>query len=265
MGIHRATQRYEKIKPSDEEAIRERIIALAGKYGRYGYRRITALLRSEGWCVNHKRVQRIWRLEGLKVPQKQPKRGRLFLNDGSTIRHRPIYKNHVWSYDFVMDRTHDGRAFKTLNIIDEYSRECMAIKVKRKINSFDVLEVLADLFLAYGPPAFIRSDNGPEFIAKELRRWLSKLGVKTLYIEPGSPWENGYCESFNGKFRDELLNGEIFYTLNEAKVVIENWRRDYNEHRPHSSLGYRPPAPLAILPRLGLTNEVELLHGNWTK
>lgn len=261
IGIHRATQRYEKIKADDEEIIRERIITLASKYGRYGYRRITALLRSEGWCVNHKRVQRIWRLEGLKVPQKQPKRGRLFLNNGSTIRHKPLYKSHVWSYDFVMDRTHDGRAFKTLNIIDEYSRECMAIKVKRKLNSFDVLETLADLFLAHGPPAFIRSDNGPEFIAKQLRGWLYKLGVKTLYIEPGSPWENGYCESFNGKLRDELLNGEIFYTLNEAKVVIENWRRDYNQYRPHSSLGYKPPTPVAVLPRYELGEKMELLHG----
>jgi transposase InsO family protein len=261
IGIHRATQRYEKIKSDDEEIIRKRIVALASKFGRYGYRRITTLLRSEGWCVNHKRVQRIWRLEGLKVPQKQPKRGRLFLNNGSTIRHRPIYNNHVWSYDFVMDRTHDGRAFKTLNIIDEYSRECMAIRVKRKMNSFDVLETLADLFLAHGAPAFIRSDNGPEFIAKQLRAWLYKLDVKTLYIEPGSPWENGYCESFNGKLRDELLNGEIFYTLNEAKVVIENWRRDYNQYRPHSSLGYKPPTPVTVLPRYELGEKTELLHG----
>ncbi|KAB2832581.1 MAG: transposase, partial [Caedimonadaceae bacterium] len=181
IGINRATQRYEKIRKDDEEIIRERIVTLASKFGRYGYRRITALLRSEGWSVNHKRVQRIWKQEGLKVPTKQPKRGRLFLNDGSTIRHRPLYKNHVWSYDFVMDRTHDGRSFKTLNIIDEYSRECMAIRVKRKINSFDVLETLADLFLAHGHPAFIRSDNGPEFIAKQLRAWLYKLNVKTLY------------------------------------------------------------------------------------
>ena len=225
VGIHRGTQRYEGIKKDDEVVIRDRIITLASKYGRYGYRRITALLRSEGWIVNHKRVQRVWREEGLKVPQRQPKRGRLFLNDGSTIRHRPEYKNHVWSYDFVMDQTHDGRKFRTLNVIDEFSRECLAIKVKRKINSHDVLETLADLFLINGAPAFIRSDNGPEFIAIELRKWLSGIGVKTLYIEPGSPWENGYCESFNGKLRDELLNGEIFYTLNEAKVVLENWRR----------------------------------------
>lgn len=261
VGIHRGTQRYEGIKKDDEVIIRDRIITLASKYGRYGYRRITALLRSEGWIVNHKRVQRVWREEGLKVPQRQPKRGRLFLNDGSTIRHRPQYKNHVWSYDFVMDQTHDGRKFRTLNIIDEFSRECLAIKVKRKINSHDVLETLADLFLINGAPAFIRSDNGPEFIAIELRKWLSGLGVKTLYIEPGSPWENGYCESFNGKLRDELLNGEIFYTLNEAKVVLENWRREYNQVRPHSSLGYKPPAPVSILPRYEMREKTELLHG----
>lgn len=261
VGVHRATQRYERIKKDDEAIVRERIITLATKYGRYGYRRITALLRSEGWSVNHKRVQRVWREEGLKVPQKQPKRGRLFLNNGSTIRHRPFYKNHVWSYDFVMDRTHDGRAFRTLNIVDEYSRECLAIRVKRKINSHDVLETLADLFLIHGPPAFIRSDNSPEFIAIELRKWLSDVGVKTLYIEPGSPWENGYCESFNGKLRDELLNGEIFYTLNEAKVVLENWRKEYNQIRPHSSLGYKPPTPVTILPRYELREKTELLHG----
>lgn len=207
--------------------------------------------------MNHKRVQRIWRLEGLKVPHKQPKRGRLWLNDGSCIRHRPSFKNHVWSYDFVMDQTHDGRTYKMLNIIDEYSRECLAIKIKRKLNSFDVLETLADLFLTRGQPSFIRSDNGPEFIAEQLREWLSKLDVKTLYIEPGSPWENGYVESFNGKLRDELLNGEIFYNLREAKVVIENWRKDYNTVRPHSSLGYRPPAPKAVLP----SYEVERIRG----
>lgn len=261
VGVHRGTQRYESIKSDDEVLVRDRVITLASKYGRYGYRRITALLRSEGWFVNHKRVQRIWREEGLKVPQRQPKRGRLFLNDGSTIRHRPLYKNHVWSYDFVMDQTHDGRKFRMLNIIDEFSRECLAIKVKRKINSHDVLEILADLFLIHGTPAFIRSDNGPEFIAIDLRKWISGVGVKTLYIEPGSPWENGYCESFNGKLRDELLNGEIFYTLNEAKVVLENWRRDYNQIRPHSSLGYKPPTPVAVLPKYELRDKMELLHG----
>lgn len=245
---NRATQRYQRKMKDDEEDLRARIIALASEYGRYGYRRVAVLLRREGWAINDKRVQRIWRQEGLKVPQKQPKRARLWLNDGSCIRHRPLYKGHVWSYDFVMDRTEDGRSFKILNVIDEYSRECVGCLVQRKINSFDVLEFLVKLFLMRGQPAFIRSDNGPEFIAEKLRDWLSSLEVRTLYIAPGSPWENGYCESFNGRMRDEFLNGENFYTLKEAEVLVEKWRREYNEVRPHSSLGYKPPAPLAVLP-----------------
>jgi transposase InsO family protein len=248
IGQYRATQRYGKRKKNDEEILTKRIVELASKYGRYGYRRITYLLKLEGWKVNVKRIERIWRLEGLKVPQKQPKRGRLWLNDGSCIRHRPTYKNHVWSYDFVMDRTNDGKSFRILNIIDEYSRECMATMVKRSIKSFDVMETLAELFIAHGAPAFIRSDNGSEFIAENLRSWLNELNVKTLFIEPGSPWENGYVESFNGKLRDEFLDREVFYTLKEAKVLTEMWRKEYNTVRPHSSLGGKPPAPLAILP-----------------
>lgn len=255
IGQHRSVQRYQKKRRKLDQPLTERIIELASEYGRYGYRRITALLNQEGWGVNHKRVQRIWRKEGLKVPKKQPKRGRLWLNDGSCIRHKPTFKNHVWSYDFVHHRTHDGRSYRMLNIMDEFTRECLAIKVKRRINSFDVLETLADLFLLHGQPKFIRSDNGPEFIAERLRGWLSGLEVRTLFIEPGSPWENGYIESFNGRLRDELLNGEIFYTLNEAKVILENWRREYNHVRPHSSLGYRAPVPLATLP----SYEVEMM------
>jgi len=226
----------------------ERIVELATQYGRYGYRRITALLRQEGWRVNHKRVERIWRQEGLKVPQKQPKRGRLWLNDGSCIRLRPQFKDHVWSYDFVIARTVEGRAFRMLNIIDEYSRECLTMLVKRHITSQDVIDQLFELIIFRGIPEHIRSDNGPEFTAKVIRRWLNRVGVKTLFIEPGSPWENGYIESFNGKLRDELLNREIFTTLTEAKVLIEQWRKDYNQVRPHSSLGYRPPAPQARIP-----------------
>ena len=221
---------------------------MASRYGRYGYRRVTALLRKDGWHVNHKRVERIWRREGLKVPHKQPKRGRLWLNDGSCVRKRSEYRNHVWAYDFVHDRTHDGKAFKMLTVIDEYTRECLAIKVDRKLNSEDVVDILGDLFLFKGIPDYIRSDNGAEFTAKLVRGWLGRLGAETLFIEPGSPWENGYNESFNGKLRDELLNGEIFYTLNEAKVLIEQWRRHCNTIRPHSSLGYRPPAPETIKP-----------------
>ena len=233
----------------DEEVrLTERIIALATRYGRYGYRRITAILKQEGWQVNHKRVERIWRREGLKVPQKQPKRGRLWLNDGSCIRLRPEHKNHVWSYDFVMARTADGKVFRMLNIIDEYTRECLAILVARKIKKQDVIALLFHLFIFHGIPEHIRSDNGPEFTARAVRKWLGQLGVKTLFIEPGSPWENGYIESFNGKLRDELLNREIFTTLTEAKILIEQWRREYNQIRPHSSLGYRPPAPEAKIP-----------------
>jgi len=234
---------------TDEEArLVERIIELATQYGRYGYRRITAMLRQEEWQVNHKRVERIWRREGLKVPQKQPKRRRLWLNDGSCIRLRPEHKDHVWSYDFVIGRTAEGRAFRILNIIDEYTRECLAILAKRRITSQDVSDQLFQLIIFRGIPEHIRSDNGPEFTAKAVRGWLNRLGVKTLFIEPGSPWENGYIESFNGKLRDELLNREVFYTLTEAKVLIEQWRKEYNQVRPHSSLDYRPPAPEARIP-----------------
>ena len=243
VGQSRSTQRHQPRTREDEEALREAIIKLACRFGRYGYRRITALLRGAGWKVNHKRVQRIWRQEGLKVPSKQPKRSRLWLNDGSCARLRPTHRNHVWSYDFVMDRTHDGRAIKIMTVVDEYTRECLAILVDRRIRSDDVLDCLTDLFLGYGPPEHIRSDNGAEFTAKVVRKWLANLGVKTLFIEPGSPWENGYNESFNGKLRDELLNGEIFYTLKEAQILIERWRQEYNTFRPHSSLGYFPPAP----------------------
>ncbi len=198
--------------------------------------------------MNHKRVERIWQQEGLKVPAKQPKRGRLWLNDGSCIRLRPERKNHVWSYDFVFDRTHDERPLKMLTMIDEYTRECLAIDVARRLDSEDVLYRLGRLFVERGVPDHVRSDNGPEFTAEAVRAWLARVGVQTLFIEPGSPWENGFIESFNGKFRDELLNGEIFYTLHEAQAVIEAWRYEYNHFRPHSSLGYRPPAPEAVRP-----------------
>jgi len=243
----RSTQRRHLVEREDEGPLTRAIIDLATEYGRYGYRRITALLRQQGWAVNHKRVERIWRREGLKVPQKQPKRARLWLNDGSCKRLRASARNHVWSYDFVMDRTHDGRAFRMLTVIDEYTHECLAIKVRRKLDSSDVLDCLNALFLQHGVPEHIRSDNGAEFTAIQVREWLTQASVKTLFIEPGSPWENGYNESFNGKLRDELLNGEIFYTLKEAQTVIESWRVHYNTVRPHSSLGYRPPAPQSIL------------------
>ena len=243
VGQCRTTQQYVPTQPDDEDRLRTRLIALAHEYGRYGYRRITTLLHQEGWRVNHKRVERIWRQEGLKVPQKQPKRARLWLADGSCIRRRAEYPNHVWSYDFVMDRTQDGRPLKLLTVVDEYTRECLAIAVQRRLTSQDVQEVLSELFLLRGCPTHIRSDNGPECIARMLRQWYERLAVAPLFIDPGSPWENGYVESFNGTLRDELLNGELFYTLHEAQVIVEGWRQRDNTRRPHSALGYRPPAP----------------------
>jgi putative transposase len=245
LGQPRSTQRHVRKVPDDEERLVERIVSLASQYGRYGYRRITAMLRNEGWRVNHKRVERIWRQEGLKVPAKQPKRGRLWLTDGSCIRLHPERKDHVWSYDMAMIRTTDGRALRILVIIDEYTRECLSMHVARSIKHQDVLDQLYELFLRRGTPENIRSDNAPEFTAQAVRKWLANLAVKTLYIEPGSPWENGYVESFIGKFRDELLNGEIFDTLLEARVLTERWRREYNNYRPHSALAYKPPAPEA--------------------
>ena len=193
VGQARSTQRRSPKVKEDEEALREDVVQLARRFGRYGYRMITGMLRAEGWRVNHKRIERIWRQEGLKVPKKQPKRGRIWLNDGSCIRLRPLYRHHVWSYDFVADRTHDGRPLKMLTVVDEYSRECLAIEVGRSLKSDDVLETLTELFTRYGPPAHIRSDNGAEFTANAVREWLRKLGVRTLFIEPGSPWENGYA------------------------------------------------------------------------
>jgi len=248
LGQHRSTQRRRPRGRVDEERLVSDMIELARHYGRYGYRRIAVMLREAGWQVSDGRIERLSRREGLKVPRKQPKRGRLWLNDGSCIRLRPEYCDHVWSYDFVHHRTDDGKAFRTLNILDEYSRECLTIWVKRKLNSTDVIDVLTDLFILRGIPAFIRSDNGSEFIAEAVRSWISAVGAKTAYITPGSPWENGYCESFNARFRDELLNGEIFYSLKEAQIIIEQWRKHYNTKRPHSALGYRPPAPEAIVP-----------------
>ncbi|KQT01734.1 integrase [Rhizobium sp. Leaf391] len=248
LGQHRSTHRKIAKTPDDEAALTADITALALQYGRYGYRRITAMLHQAGWIGNVKRVERIWRREGLKVPYKQPKRGRLWLNDSSCIRLRPEYPNHVWSYDFVEDRTHNGRKIRMLNVIDEFTRECIAIRVERKLKAIDVIDVLSNLFILRGVPTHIRSDNGPEFIAKALREWIAAVGAKTAYIMPGSPWENGYCESFNSKLRDELLNGEIFDTLKEAKIIIENWRQHYNTVRyTHSSLGYKPPAPEATV------------------
>ncbi len=226
-----------------------------------GYRRIAALLKDAGWLVNDKRVERLWRREGRKVPMKQPQKRMIWLNDGSCIRLRPEYRDHVWSYDFVHHRTDDGKAFWTLSIQNEHSRECLAIRVKRKLNSTDVIGAQTDLFILRGVPTYIRSDNGPEFIAQAVRGWIAAVGAKTAYIEPGSPWENGYCESFNARLRDELLNSEVFYSLREAQILIEEWNlsvnagihlpvsgKHYNTKRPRSALGYRPPATETIGP-----------------
>lgn len=246
LRVCRSSIRYVPVKRKDEDEITARIIELATNYGRYGYRRITAMLRPE-YTINHKRVERIWREQGLKVPCKQPKKRRLWLNDGSCVRMRPEYRNHVWSYDFVEDRLRNGRKVRWLNIIDEYTRECLASLPRRYWKHTDVMSVLSDLFIMKGTPGYIRSDNGSEFTATKLLEWLKELGVGTAFIEPGSPWENGYCESFNGKMRDEFLNRELFDTMFEVEVLTKLWVREYNTVRPHSSLGYKPPAPQAIL------------------
>ena len=253
LGAHRTMIRHKGKRAGDEGQLRLDIARLASRYGRYGYRRITAMLNAEGWQVNHKRVERIWREEGLKVPKKQPKRGRLYLNDGSCIRLRPLYQNHVWSYDFVADRLACGKSIRMLTVIDEYTRESLAIRVAYRLSSDDVLDVLSDLFLTQGLPDYIRSDNGAEFTAHTLRDWLKQLKVKTAYIDPGSPWENGFNERFNGSLRDECLNREVFYTLKEAQVIIEAWRHEYNHIRPHSALGYKPPSPPARIIMLPLS------------
>ena len=248
LGVSRSAYRYEALPRDDEAPLRAEVIRLATRYGRYGYRMVAGLLRNAGWTqATPDRVERLWREEGLKVPQKQPKRGRLWLNDGSCIRLRAERRNHVWSYDFVSVRDAAGTMIRLLTLIDEYTRECLAIHGARNIGADQVIEVLADVMLERGTPEHIRSDNGPEFIATQLRRWLEGLEVKPLYIAPGSPWENGYCESFNGTLRDELLNGELFYGLKELQVIVGQWVRHYNTERPHSSLGYRPPAPQAWL------------------
>jgi putative transposase len=256
LGQHRSTQRKAPRGREDEGRLVADIIELTRQYGRYGYRKIAALLRQAGWLVNDKRVERIWRCEGLKVPTKQPKRGRLWLNDGSCVRLRAERPSHVWSYDFVEDRTHEGKKYRMLNVVDEFTRECLSIRVNRRLNSTDVIDVLSDLFILRGVSEHIRSDNGPEFVAKAVQKWIYAVGAKTAYIAPGSPWENGYVlaePSFawtraNARLRDELLNGELFYTLTEARIIIEGWRRHYNSVRPHSSLGYNPPAPEVFVP-----------------
>jgi putative transposase len=209
------------------------------------------MLNNSGWHVNHREGSGVNGSRGGRardVPAKEPKKRRLWLNDGSCVRLQPERPNHVWSYDFVQDRTHDGRVYRTQNIIDEFTKEALVIRVKRRLNSTDVVDALTDLFILRDPPAFIRSNNGAEFIAKKVRSWIGAAGAKTAFITPGSAWENGYCESVNAHVRDQLLNGEVFTTQHEAQILIERWRRHYNTVRPHSALDCRPPAPKNIVP-----------------
>jgi len=235
------------------------MLDLVRRHPRYGYRRVWVLLRSEGYRVNVKRIYRLWRKEGLKVPQKQRKKRRLGCSAHGCVRHRAEHIDHVWCYDFVSDQTTDGRTLKFLTLEDEYTREALALEVERSITSTDLIETLRYLFEVRGAPQHIRSDNGPEFIAQALRRWLAESGVGPLYIEPGAPWENGFNESFNSRLRDELLNGELFTSLQEAKVVTEDYRLEYNHRRPHSSLGYQTPAAFAAACRAGYA---ALRHGS---
>lgn len=246
VGLSRTAWRYQPLVRDDEAPFRAEVIRLACSYGRYGYRMIAGLMRNAGWQqATEDRVRRIWKEEGLKVPDKQKPRGHLWLNDGSCLRLRPERRNHVWSYDFVLVRDAYGRKIRMLTMIDEYSRTCLIVHCARRIGADEVIEQLANAMIVHGIPEHIRSDNGPEFIATRLRNWLQHVGVKTAYIEPGSPWENGYCESFNGTLRDEMLNGEIFYGVREAQAMVNQWVQHYNTTRPHSSLGYKPPAPEA--------------------
>jgi len=262
LGINRSSVRYLPVKKDDEDDVRALVVYFATNYGRCGYRQVTSMINNAGVKINHKRVARIWREEGLKLPKKQSKRARIFLGDGSTIRLRAEYENHVWSYDFMEDKTHDGRRIRILNIIDEYTRECIASIPARHFKSRDVIDALADAMISRSCPTYIRSDNGPEFIAKSLRKWLTDLGVQTTYIEPGSPWENSFVESFNGKMRDELLDGELFGNMYEARVLIDRWVRYYNQIRPHSSLGGLPPAPQSYIIPLELKT-MDLKRGTW--
>jgi len=253
LNVSRSTYRYEAVVRDDEEAICQAIMEKATNYGRAGYRMVTHMLRNEGIIINHKKVERIWRELGLKLPSKQPRKARIWLNDGSCVRLRPEYKNHVWSYDFMEDSTYpDGRRVRYLNILDEAESVCLASIPRRSWRSRDVVEVLADLMIIHGSPEYIRSDNGPEFTAKAVREWLSNMGVITTYIEPGSPWENGYIESFNGKMRTEFLNLELFGSLKEAEILTERWVKYYNTIRPHSRFGGRPPAPQSVIPKNSL-------------
>lgn len=244
----RSTQRYSGKRASIDQALSCRVSELSQENPRYGYRRVWALLRREGWEVNKKRVLRLWREQGLKVPDKQHKRRRLLGGgENGVSRRRAEYPNHVWSYDFAMDSTGDGRRLKVMPVVDEYTRECLSLEGQRSIKACGVIDTLRRLFIERGEPEYIRSDNGPEFIAEAIKEWLAISGVKTLYIEPGSPWENAYSESFISRMRDELLERELFVNLKEAQVLLEDYRKHYNCHRPHGALGYLTPTEFAAI------------------
>jgi len=227
----------------EEDALRLALVRLAKQYGRYGYRKIAQLLRIEGWHVNHKKVERLWREEGLQLPNRHKKRKRLYHKDSSIIRLRPTHPNHIWSIDFVHDKLSNGRSYKMLTVLDEYTRQALCVTVRTKMGSAEVLEALYPLLLQHGKPAYLRSDNGPEFIAAPLQEWLVRVGIKPIQIYPGSPWENGYNERFNGTLRNEVLNAEWFATTKQAQIVINQWLRQYNHIRPHQALNMRPPVP----------------------
>lgn len=246
LGQARSTQRYAAKEESEfQRKLVARIHELVRTYPRYGYRMITAKLRQEGWRVSFNRIYRLWCREGLKVPQKTRKRRRLGHHGNSCQRRRAEYKDHVWAWDFIHDRTANGRPLKWFAIIDEYTRECLALEVDRSITADRVLDILTDLFLTRGVPKHIRSDNGPEFIARAIRGHCTAVGLEMLYIEPGAPWENGFAESFFSRLRDELLNVEEFMNLAEARWFARRRHREHNEERPHSSLGYLTPSEFA--------------------
>jgi len=242
----RATQRYRGSRRTKDAPLVAALHRVSGRRPRAGYRSVAAYLRRDGWLVNDKRVQRLWRLEGLKVPRRQRKRRRVGSSENGAQRRRATRINEVWSYDFVFDQTADGKRLKWLPICDEFSRENVALEVERRMDSSDVIRILDAAVLERGTaPKYIRSDNGPEFIARAVQKWIEQRGFKTLYIAPGSPWENPYSESFNSRFRDEFLNRESFGSLMEAKVLGKQHREDYNHHRLHSSLDYQTPAEFA--------------------
>ena len=242
IGLARSSLRYQAT-PRDDESLRLAMIRLAKQYGRFGYRMIAKLLRVEGWKVNHKKVERLWREEGLQLPQRHKRKKRLYHKNSSIVRLRPRYPNHIWSIDFVHDRLSNGRPYKMLTVLDEYTREALCVAVKSRMGNEEVLEALYPLLLKRGKPEFIRSDNGPEFVAENFQTWLCKVGIKPIRITPGSPWENGYNERFNGTLRREVLNAEWFSTIKQAQIVIGKWLRQYNHIRPHQALGMRPPVP----------------------